>query len=86
MWSYRGLWKYCDQEQIRDMLLSFRLLGDTDWPEEKILAVSHCNCPERAKMVKDALAQKAGFKDIIVLDTAGVSSMYANDGGVIVVV
>ncbi|MCI9517156.1 MAG: DegV family protein [Lachnospiraceae bacterium] len=55
-------------------------------PEEKILAVSHCNCPERAKMVKDALAQKAGFKDIIVLDTAGVSSMYANDGGVIVVV
>ncbi|MEY8427995.1 DegV family protein [Lachnospiraceae bacterium 46-15] len=55
-------------------------------PEEKVLAISHCNCKERAKMVKDALVGKVGFKDIIVLDTAGVSSMYANDGGVIVVV
>ena len=55
-------------------------------PEEKILAISHCNCYDRAVMVKDALQKKRKFKDVIILDTAGVSSMYANDGGVIVVV
>lgn len=54
--------------------------------EEKILAVSHCNCPERAQKVKEMLAEKLHPKDIIVLDTAGISSMYAADGGIIVVV
>jgi len=54
--------------------------------EEKILAISHCNCHDRAVMVKDALQKKKKFRDVIILDTAGVSSMYANDGGVIVVV
>lgn len=54
--------------------------------EEKILAISHCNCYDRAVMVKEALQKKRKFKDVIILDTAGVSSMYANDGGVIVVV
>lgn len=54
--------------------------------EEKILGISHCNCLERAQMVRDALLKKMAFKDVVVLDTAGVSSMYANDGGIIVVV
>ena len=54
--------------------------------ENRILAISHCNCPERAKAVKEKIEQIAKFKKIIILDTAGVSSMYANDGGVIMAV
>ena len=54
--------------------------------EKKILAISHCNCPERAGQVKEMLLEKADFRDVIILDTAGISSMYASDGGVIVVV
>lgn len=53
---------------------------------EKILAISHCNCRERADQVKHMLESRAEFKDIIVLDTRGISSMYASDGGIIVVV
>lgn len=53
---------------------------------EKILAISHCNCRERAEQVKRMLESRAEFKDIIVLDTRGISSMYASDGGIIVVV
>ena len=53
---------------------------------ERILAISHCNCRERAEQVKNMLVSRAGFKDVIVLDTAGISSMYASDGGIIVVV
>lgn len=52
--------------------------------KNKVLAVSHCNCPERGAMVRDAIMQKIPVKDAILLDTAGISSMYANDGGVIV--
>lgn len=52
--------------------------------EERILAISHCNCPDRAKLVKEKLEKAASFKEILILDTAGVSSMYANDGGVII--
>ena len=54
--------------------------------EQKILAIAHCNCLERAKEVKKMLEEKASFRDVIILDTAGISSMYASDGGVIVVV
>lgn len=54
--------------------------------EQKILAISHCNCLERAQMVKEALLEKIRVKDCIILDTAGISTMYANDGGIIVVI
>ena len=55
-------------------------------PEEKVLAISHCNCPERAGRVKGLLLERMRPRDVIVLDTAGISSMYAADGGIIVVV
>lgn len=54
--------------------------------ELKTLAISHCNCPSRAQILKEAIQEKINPARIIVLDTAGVSSMYANDGGVIVVI
>lgn len=54
--------------------------------EKKILAIAHCNCPARAQMVKDALLKRMKCRDVIVIDTAGVSSMYASDGGIIVVI
>ena len=53
--------------------------------ENRTRASSHCNCAQRAQMLKEALEEKLNLKRILVLDTAGVSSMYANDGGIIVV-
>ncbi len=52
--------------------------------EEKILAISHTNCPERARMVKDLICSMIKVKDVYVVDTAGVSTTYAGDGGVII--
>ena len=54
--------------------------------EKKVLYISHCNCPEKAALAKELLFQRTKFKDVRILDMAGVSSLYANDGGVIVVV
>ena len=62
------------------------VVNDAQHVETKTLAVSHCNCPERAEMVKEALLERLAVQDVFVLDTQGVSSMYANDGGVIVAV
>ena len=53
---------------------------------QKTLAISHCNCHERAILLKNALEERMPIKKIVILDTEGVSSMYANDGGVIVAV
>lgn len=53
--------------------------------EHRTLAISHCNCPERAQMVLEALQKKMTVKEHFILDTAGVSTTYANDGGIIVV-
>ena len=54
--------------------------------ENRVLAISHCNCRERALQLKEKIEKVASFKDIFIVDTAGVSSMYANDGGIIMVV
>ena len=55
-------------------------------PSEKVLAISHCNCPDRAMRVRDALLERIPLREVILLDTRGISSLYASDGGIIVVV
>lgn len=60
------------------------IVNDAQHVENKTLAISHCNCPERAEMVKEALLERLAVQDVFVLDTQGVSSMYANDGGIII--
>lgn len=52
--------------------------------EEKRLIIAHCNAPERAKYMKEKLCSLAKFKDVIITDTCGVSTVYASDGGIIV--
>lgn len=54
--------------------------------DKKYLYISHCNCPERAELIKSLLLKRSRFLKVKILDTAGVSSMYANDGGVIVAI
>lgn len=81
----------CQLDQTRginkalDKMVQIMLTRATDM-EHKVLAISHCNCPERAQLVKEKIEKLAKFKKIIIINTAGVSSMYANDGGVIMVV
>lgn len=55
-------------------------------PEEKILAISHCSCYERALAVKEDIEKRLKFKDVLILDMRGVSTLYANDGGIIMCV
>lgn len=60
------------------------IVKDVENPQERTLMITHCNCPERAEFMRDLMEKRASYRDVCVMDTAGVSSMYANDGGVIV--
>lgn len=62
------------------------LVDEVKNPENKIVAISHCNCPTRAEMAKNEILKRIQVKDVVVLDTKGISSMYASDGGLIMVV
>lgn len=81
----------CQLDQARGInkalvKMAEQIVAKTQDSETKTLAISHCNCHERAVLLRNALQERMNVKDIVILDTAGVSSMYANDGGVIVAV
>jgi len=49
----------------------------------RTLAISHCNCLERAFQVKAMVEQKCQFADIHILEAGGITSVYAYDGGIV---
>lgn len=49
------------------------------------LVISYCNCPERARQVRDLIREKCpAIGEIILTPTSALSSMYANDGGIVI--
>lgn len=81
----------CQLGQARGMKKALVKMADEiaaheEHAEDKILAISHCNCPARAEELKKLLLARLQPKDVIILDTAGISSLYASDGGVIAVI
>lgn len=46
--------------------------------------ISHCNCYGRAVYVKELIKKHLHAEDVDIVDTKGVSSLYACDGGIIV--
>lgn len=53
-------------------------------PEERILSITQCNCPQRAKELSEAISQVIQFQEIEIQEARGVSSLYACDGGIVV--
>ena len=81
----------CQKAQARGMKKALVKMADyveqeTENAREKVLAISHCNCEQRAKDFEKILLEKMAVKKSIIVDTAGISSMYANDGGIIVAI
>ncbi|MBQ3105657.1 MAG: DegV family protein [Lachnospiraceae bacterium] len=50
----------------------------------RTLMITHCNNPDRAELMRELVLKRAEFLNVRIMDTAGISSMYANDGGVII--
>ncbi len=62
------------------------MAAETKNPEEKVLALCHCNNRERAEYVKEEIQKLLKVKDILILETSGVSTLYAAEGGIIMVI
>lgn len=61
-------------------------LKDVPQTKDRVLVIAHCNNPDRAEMVKNEMCRQAQFKDVIITETAGVATVYANDGGIVVAI
>lgn len=75
-------------EKIRGSRKAFKrlaeIIGETGLKfEERVIAISHANALEKALDLKEDL-KKYNFKDIIIVETKGLSTVYVNNGGIIV--
>jgi DegV family protein with EDD domain len=53
--------------------------------QDNEIAVSHVNNPERGQMVLDAIRERTNAKYYFMENGRGCTSMYSNDGGIIMV-
>lgn len=58
------------------------MAGDPEH-EGKLLAVAHCNCLERTFQFKAMVLKKCRFSGVFITETGGISTIYANEGGII---
>lgn len=52
--------------------------------EGESMVITHCNNPSMAETLKSAIEARYHFSEILVLPTRGLSSIYANEMGVII--
>lgn len=57
--------------------------GGTDM-SGRTLYITHCHCPEKAERARDEIMKRVGFKDCVLLAAGGISTIYANYGGIVV--
>ena len=77
--------------QARGMQKALRMMVELlvermNKPEEKTVAIVHCNNEARAQFVKEEIEKRTKVKEIIILPSSGVSTLYAAQGGIILVV
>lgn len=52
--------------------------------EDKILGIAHCNCLDKALALKEEVLKRYNFKDIVIVKTGGISTVYAGEGGLVI--
>ncbi|MDD2495255.1 MAG: DegV family protein [Tissierellia bacterium] len=52
--------------------------------ENTILGITHVNCLEKAEKLKNEIKARYPFKDIKIFKASGLSTVYADDGGIVI--
>lgn len=60
------------------------VVADVKEATTRTLAITHCNHPARAESVRQMIMSRVPFRESMVVNAGGVSTMYANEGGIIV--
>lgn len=59
------------------------IIAEDEKHKGRTLCIAHCNCLDRAFSLKEMALKSCRFADIIIVDTGGISTVYANDGGIV---
>ena len=60
-----------------------QLMSADEGHQGRTLCIAHCNCPARAEALRMLALKHCDFQDILICSTRGISTVYANDGGVV---
>ncbi len=77
------------KEQVRGKKKAFARLVDmiseynVDF-ENTILGITHVNCLEKAEKLRDEIKARYPFKDIKIFNSSGLSTVYADNGGIVI--
>jgi DegV family protein with EDD domain len=52
--------------------------------KDKVIVVAHCQAQERGEQVKEKIQELYDFKEVILIAMKGLSSNYANIGGIVI--
>jgi DegV family protein with EDD domain len=70
------------QKQIIEKLAdSIEKSGRDTWGKSMVIA--HCNNPGLAEKLLNAIENRYHFKEVLIVPTRGISSIYANDKGIV---
>lgn len=70
------------KKAIDKMIESFPELGTVS--EDKYIVIANVEANERAEMIKQKIQEKYNFKEVFIVPTRGLSSNYANAGGIVI--
>lgn len=76
-------------EQVRGNKKAFNRLIDmigesgVDF-ENTVLGITHSNAKEKAENLKNEILRRFKFKDVLIFAAGGLSTVYADDGGIVV--
>lgn len=51
--------------------------------KDRVLVITHVNCPDRAEQIRASLVKSSDFIQAIICRAGGISTIYANNGGII---
>lgn len=53
-------------------------------PEDRVLGIAYCNALQQAEDLKEKIKERYNFKDIVLVEMAGLTTTYADDGGIVI--
>lgn len=90
MTAINGVIQKLDQQRglnkaIKRMVnLAVERAGGPEKTQHLLLTITHVNNLPRAEYVKEELLKLAPFRRIVISDTMGVATVYAEDGGIVI--
>lgn len=76
-------------EQVRGNKKAFNrlieMIGESGVDfENTVLGITHSNAKEKAENLKNEILRRFNFKDVLIFAAGGLSTVYADDGGIVV--